>query len=177
MAKQSSPQIDRILEEAQGFTFPRELQFNEYRDRERQADVIQVFFRYHPFSEVEEKFAFELAFTDKAQTDRTESIRRREIRRHLSDLEAMWKNKFNFIFYRGVPYAKEIDGNTYRLKCELCAEQVEITQDDDVKEKQDLYLIFALKNIDCDCEDGWEAPPVDQDMVVPAGTHFPRTTV
>lgn len=179
MAKHSSPLIDRVLRKAMEFEFPAELQFNEYRDAQRQADVLQVHFRYHPFSEVSEKFAFELAFTDDVKQNAMASadIMDRQIEDSLRQMEAMWKNQFNFIFYRGVPYVKEIEENTYRLKCELCDQQVEVTQDDDIEAKQDLYMIFALKNIDCDCDDGWERPPVDTDLHVEEGERIPRFTV
>jgi len=178
MAKHSSPLIDQVLDIACEFEFPAELQFNEYRDQQRQADVLQVFFRYHPFSEVSEKFAFELAFTDDVQNNPAMAdMKRREIARSLRQMETMWKNQFNFIFYRGVPYAKEIEENTYRLKCEMCDQQVEITQDDDIRWKQDLYMVFALKNIDCDCDDGWERPGVDKDLQVDEGDFIPRFTI
>jgi len=179
MAKRSSPLIDRVLERAVEYEFPAELQFNEYRDQQRQADILQVYFRYHPFSEVNEKFACELAFTDdvKQNVRDSDGLMNRQIEDSLRQMEAMWKNQFNFIFYRGVPYAKEVEENTYRLKCELCDQQVEVTQDDDIREKQDFYMIFALKNIDCDCDDGWERPPVDTDLHVNEGERIPRFTV
>jgi len=52
MAKHNTPQIDAIKQLAKGFDFPSELEFNQYRDTHRQADVIQIYFRYHPFSGV-----------------------------------------------------------------------------------------------------------------------------
>lgn len=184
MAKHSSPLIDRIIEESLNFDFPAELQFNEYRDAARQADIVQVHFRYHPFSGINEKFAFELAFTDKSQLDidhqYVKEMRTREIRQSLSGLEAAWKNQFNFVKYRGVPYAKRIDGSTFELKCEICDADMEIdtgAPKTEVEHRQDLFLIYCLKNIDCDCDDGWSIPPIGKDLTVMEGQRLPRFTV
>ena len=184
MSKHSSPLIDTIMEESLDFDYPAELQFNEYRDAARQADIVQVHFRYHPFSGINEKFAFELAFTDKSQMNvdhqALDQMRTREIWQRLRDLEAMWKNKFNFVKYRGVPYGKKINGSTFELKCEICDANMEIdtgASKTEVEYRQDLFLIYCLKNIDCDCDEVWSIPPISDKLHIMEGEHLPRFTV
>lgn len=167
--------IDHIREVSDKFYFPTELQIDEYRHTSKQVDIIQVYFRYHPFSEVDEKFGFEISFADKLSSSKKE-IYNDEINRKLSQLESMWKHHFNLIFYQDIPYAKEIDGNTYHLKCELCDGDITITRED-VHEEQDLLLLYCLKCIDCDCNNGGDQQSIDEDLHIKEGTLFPRSSV
>jgi hypothetical protein len=185
MAKKDTLLIDAIKKEASNFNFPSTLHFNEYRDDAKMKDIVQVYFRYHPFgsmddSAIREKFGFEIAFSANASlsvnTNSLEELKIKEIKKNLRTLEQAWKGRFTFVKYRGVPYARRVTEDTFKLKCELCNEQM-CVEGEEVEYRQDLYLIYCLKNIDCDCDDGWDVPEAGQDVTIPEGAHFPRSDV
>jgi len=101
----------------------------------------------------------------------------REVEEGLRQLEARWKEEYNFVFYQGAPYARQINGSRYLLQCQTCDAEIEVPVDrepEEANEKQDLYLIYCLKNIDCDCGDGWTAPDYNEDFKVEEGEELPR---
>jgi len=162
------------------YDFPTGLQFNRYRDQQRQADVVQAFFRYNPFDgdngPVGDKFGFEIATDAPTSTGNQQAfvdMKKRECHDALSAMEDAWKAAFNFVYWQDIPYAINEKEGVYTVKCEVCHSARSIDKRGDFEYRRDLYLIYLLKEIEHDCSDGWEPPSVDRNMQVAEGAHFP----
>lgn len=167
-----------VAEIARDYDFPTTLKTKSYYDNQHDRDVVQVFFRYHPFSDDigsnygGDKFGAEVVCPDNpgsAQLD----VFKHEVNRVLEQMESSWKDAFQYVFYRDVPYAINDGDGVLTIKCELCNAARSLDQPD-IRYRKDLYLIYMLREIECDCDEGWEPVSTDIDLSLSEGELFHR---
>jgi hypothetical protein len=158
------------------FDFPENLRCNKYHDPSRNGDVIQIFFRYSPFDNGchwRKKFAVEVV----PDSDASIFDNKKLVRKNLKCLEQRWKQHFKFIFWKGVPYALNDNGDVLTLVCTICDEEYTIECPEDFNYRCDLYMIYLLGQIEHDCSDGWEPTGYNEDSAIEEGELIHRTTV
>ena len=154
------------------YDFPKPLQYDQYHESSRNRDIVRAFFRYSPIdNNKSEKFGFGIATSNNNTVD---DIKLREIHNSFNQLENVWKNAFNFIYWQGVPYAINKEDSVFTVKCQLCHSARSISKPGDFKHRQDLYMIYLLNEIEHNCSDGWKANGVNKDLHVDEGAPFPR---